>query len=78
MKSTSDLGNFAFMVTICAFAFIGATTTAVLGFTSVALGVVFACTFFGTFVAVFVENKVNKYTAKQREREMEQYMKDGE
>lgn len=75
MKQT-DQGNFAFMATISGFAVIGATGVAILGFTPISLGLVFLCSFLGTFVAVNVENYVNKRVTEKHKQDIENVFKE--
>lgn len=75
MKQT-DQGNFAFMATISGFVVIGATGVAILGFTPISLGLVFLCSFLGTFVAVNVENYVNKRVTEKHKQDIENVFKE--
>lgn len=75
MKQTEQ-GNMAFMATMSAFAILGATGVAVLGFTPVSLALIIVCSFFGTFVAVMVENHVNKRVTEKQKQEIEEAFKE--
>ncbi len=78
MKHTisNDAANIVFIGIITVFAVLAAVCIATLGFTGLSLALVALCTLLGTFVAIVVENHVNKFIDKQREKVLKDLSQD--